>query len=283
MTHSERTRKLREAIEEIARRHKTVACAVAVRDYDSDFRFTQNGDRVFHAASTIKVAILLAVLKAVEEGRAGWDDPLHVRNRFLSIVDRSAFSIDANSDGYPQLYRSVGRTAQISDLAKSMVTSSSNLATNLLLDFVRTEYATRVLEIAGVDGVQLRRGVEDEKAHAQWLDNEATANGLLKLFEVFRGDFLAKESRDRAIHILLEQKFKSMLPAGLPSHATVAHKTGEISTACHDAGIVYLPEREPYLVAVLTEVDRETNDRRDVVAEISKAVYEAVTGKAPGK
>lgn len=273
--------KLRESIAGITRAHKTAGCAVAVRDYNGgDFRFDHEADRVFHAASTIKVAILLAVLKAVDEERVRWADPLHVRNRFLSIADRSAYSIDQSSDGYPQLYRSVGRTARISELADSMITSSSNLATNLLLDFVGTEFAIGVLREAGVEGVHLRRGVEDEKAHEQGANNETTANGLVELFAVFRGDFLSKESRDRAIHILLDQKFKSMIPARLPSHATVAHKTGEISTVCHDAGIVYLPEREPYIVAILTEVDRETNDRRDAVAEISKAVYEAITGKA---
>ena len=70
-----------------------------------------------------------------------------------------------------------------------------------------------------------------------------------------------------------------MIPSGLPSHATVAHKTGEISSVCHDAGIVYLPEREPYILAILTEVDTEASSRRDTVAKISEAVYKAVTGK----
>ncbi len=280
MRETERAEQLRAAIEEIARKHKTVACAVSVLDYGGGFRFDQEGDRLFHAASTIKVAILLAVVKAVDEGRAGWSDPLHVRNRFLSIADAGAFSIDSTSDGYPALYRSVGRTAKISELADSMITSSSNLATNLLLDFVGTEYARGVMDDAGVSGVRLRRGVEDEKAHEQGLDNETTANGLVELLAFFRGEFLSKEGRNRALHILLDQKFKSMIPAGLPSHATVAHKTGEISTVCHDAGIVYLPEREPYILALLTKVDRDTNDRRDAVAEMSAAVYEAITGRA---
>jgi beta-lactamase class A len=283
MNAAEHATKLRDAIEAIAGKHKTVACAVAVRDYNSDFRFDKDGDRMFHAASTIKAAILLALLRAVDEGSVRWNDPLHVRNRFLSLADGSAYSIDSDSDGYPQLYKLVGRTAKISDLAHSMITSSSNLATNLLLDFLGNEYAAGVVESAGVKGVHLRRGVEDEKAHEQGLNNETTANGMVELFAVFRSDFLSKESRDRAIHILLDQKFRSMIPAGLPSHATVAHKTGEISTACHDAGIVYLPEREPYIVAILTEVDRDTNDRRDAVGEISKAVFEAVTGKAVNK
>jgi beta-lactamase class A len=279
MSADDRTEQLRRQIETITKEQKTVECAVSVRDYNSDFRFSLNGDRLFHAASTIKVAILLAVMKAVDEGRARLEDPLHVRNRFLSVVDRSPYKLDRSSDGYPQLYKSIGRTAKIADLADSMITSSSNLATNLLLDFVGTEEASRVLSDAGVKGVHLRRGVEDENAYDGGINNETTADGLVELFAVFRGDFLSKKSRERAIHILLNQRFTSMIPAGLPSHATVAHKTGEISTVCHDAGIVYLPEREPYIVAILTEVDSDKNGRRETVAKISEAVYKAVTGK----
>lgn len=279
MADDDRTEKLRSAIETIAKEQKTVECAVSVRDYNSDFRFGQNADRLFHAASTIKVAILLAVMKAVDEGRAQLDDSLHIRNRFLSVVDGSPYKLDRSSDGYPQLYKSIGRTAKIAELADSMITSSSNLATNLLLDFVGTDEAAKVLRDAGVEGVHLRRGVEDENAYDEGINNETTADGMVELFGVFRGDFLSEKSRDHAIHILLNQRFTSMIPAGLPAHATVAHKTGEISTVCHDAGIVYLPEREPYIVTILTEIDSDKNGRRDTVAKLSEAVYKAVTGK----
>lgn len=268
--------KLRDEIDAIAAKAGTKSCAVAVHDYETKWRFGLNGERNFHAASTIKVALLLALFKGIDEARFHAADPLHVRNRFLSALDRSPFSLDRESDGYPQLYRSIGRTVKVGELAESMIIWSSNLATNLLLDYVGSEYAAEVLRQAEVRGVNLRRGVDDLKAYEADLFNETTAEGLVSLFATLRGDFLAKQSRDRVIHILLEQKFTSMIPAGLPAHATVAHKTGEISTACHDAGIVYLPEREPYLVAILTEVDAEKNGHRETVRKISEAVYAAV-------
>ncbi|MDQ6622360.1 MAG: class A beta-lactamase-related serine hydrolase [Verrucomicrobiota bacterium] len=267
---------LRAAIEEIVRASGTKACGVAVQDFESDFRFELEGDRVFHAASTIKVAILLALFKGVDEGRFCLTSPLHVRNRFLSALDQTPFRLEAESDGYPALYQSIGRTATMAALAESMIVWSSNLATNLLLDYIGVAYAAEVLRAAGIEGVALRRGVQDERAHEQGLNNEATAHGLVQLFAALRGDFLAKASRERVIHILLEQKFTSMIPAGLPAHATVAHKTGEISTACHDVGIVYLPEREPYIVAILTEVDPDKNGHRETVRKISEVVYAAV-------
>lgn len=278
-----RTDELRHAIDEIVAKSEATACAIAVQDCESEFRFAFNGDRIFHAASTIKVAILLALFKAIDERRMRSGDSLHLRNHFRSAIEGTPFRLDADSDGYPQLYRLVGRTAKLSDLAQNMIIWSSNLATNLLLGHVGTEAATQTLKDAGVSGVHLRRGVDDNKAHEQGMNNETTAQGLVELFSVLRGDFLSKASRDQVIHILLGQRFDSMIPAGLPPHATVAHKTGEISTVCHDAGIVYLPEREPYILAILTESKANAEARRAVVAGISKAVYAAVTGKGATK
>jgi len=269
---------LRAECERILGESKAVAYAVAIHDYETGLRLSINADRRFHAASTMKVAILLAVGKAIDEGRIRPNDTLHVRNRFRSAIDHTPFRIDAESDGYPQLHKLIGRTAKISDLTEWMIVSSSNLATNLLLDYLTVEEVQKVLCDAGVTGVELRRGVDDTKAHEQNFNNETTADGLLQLFATLRGDFLSKASRDLAINILLQQRFNSMIPAPLPSHASVAHKTGEISTACHDAGIVYLPEREPYILVVLTEVLAESNGRRETIARISEIVFQTLTG-----
>lgn len=268
---------LRQKCEGVFAENKTAAFAVAIHDYETGLRFSLNGDRHFHAASTMKVAILLAIVKAIDDERVRPNDTLHVRNQFFSAIDGTPFRIDAESDGYPQLHKLIGRTAKISDLTEWMIVSSSNLATNLLLDYITVEQTQRVLRDAGVSGIELRRGVDDTKAHEQNFNNETTANGLVELFATLRGDFLSKPSRDLAIKILLEQRFNSMIPASLPAHASVAHKTGEISTACHDAGIVYLPEREPYILAVLTEVAAESNGRRETVAKISEIVFRALT------
>ena len=270
-----------EEVERLSAGSKARAIAVAVHDFQSGLRFSLRGDRWFHAASTIKVAVLLAIFRAGDEGRVHLDDSLHVRNRFISAADGSPFHLSPDSDAMPELYQLVGRTAKISTLAEGMIAASSNLATNLLLDFMGVEYARKVLRDAQVDGVELRRGVEDYAAHERGINNEVTADGLVSLLSAVRGDFLRNESKEQAIRILLEQRFNSMIPAGLPAHAAVAHKTGEISTACHDMGIVYLPEREPYIAVILTEFDSEGNRRREIVATISVAIYRLIVGAEP--
>jgi beta-lactamase class A len=272
---------LNEQVERLTAENKARATAVALHDLESGLRFSLRGERWFHAASTIKVAVLLALFRATDEGRLRLDDSLHVRNRFFSVADGSPFHLNRDSDAMPELYQAIGRTVKISALAEGMIAASSNLATNLLLDFLGVEYARSVLRDAQVDGVELRRSVEDHGAHERGINNEVTANGLVRLLSALRGGFLSNESKEQAIGILLEQRFKSMIPAGLPAHAAVAHKTGEISTACHDMGIVYLPEREPYIAVILTEFDSEREGKRETVAAVSEVIYRAVMGMEP--
>ena len=253
------------------------AVAVVAHDYDSGREFALDGDRVFHAASTIKVPLLLAIYKLAEEGRLHLDDTLHVRNRFRSLAGDEVFRVAANRDGDGAVHRRVGRSMRVRELARAMITRSSNLATNLLLDHVGIEAVRSVLAEAQIDGIEIARGVEDTRAFAQGISNRVTARGLARLFRLLcDGDFVNDETRGQMLEILHAQEFNSMIPEGLPKDARVAHKTGEISTVCHDAGIVFLPGRKPYVVAILTEMSASVETRSGPVAEISRAVFEAL-------
>src|SRR5438034_9309052 len=121
---------LHEELEALALKNKARAIGVALHDLETGFRFSLRGDRWFHAASTIKVAVLLAVFRAADEGRLRLDDSLHVRNRFNSAADGSPFRLEPDSDAMPGLYQAIVRTAKTSDLAEGMISASSNLATN---------------------------------------------------------------------------------------------------------------------------------------------------------
>src|SRR5437764_15133705 len=118
---AESSTSLRNELEKIAGESKARAISVAVLDLESGFRFSLRGDRWFHGASTIKVAVLLAIFRAADEGRLRLDDPLHVRNRFISAADGAPFRLDPVSDALPELYQAIGRTVKISVLAQGMV------------------------------------------------------------------------------------------------------------------------------------------------------------------
>jgi beta-lactamase class A len=269
---------LHDRIEEIREESLLQAIGVHVHDHEDGREFSHDGDRWFHAASTMKAAVLLALFKAAESGHLRLEDRLHVRNRFRSIADRSIYNISRDRDADAAVHRRVGRSMKLIELAHPMITRSSNLATNLILDHLTPSTVQQTLASAGVEGMKVVRGVEDNAAFEQGLNNQATARGLVQLFRLLRdAQFLSDPSRKQALQIFREQEFNSMIPAMLPSTTEVAHKTGEISTCTHDAGLVLLPGRHPYAVAILTEHAPDAEAPQKAVAKVSRAVYEFIT------
>ena len=272
---------LKREIERIAEDAGAEAVGVSFHDYETDRGFSLNGDRWMHAASTIKVPVLVGTFAAVEDHELTLESRIHVRNRFHSAADGSAFRIESGRDANSEVHAHIGKTMKLADLAHHMIVTSSNLATNLLLEAVGLERVQSTLEGLGVKGVELRRGVEDELAFDAGINNRVTANGLVQvlgLIEERRA--LSREACERMLEILHAQEFRSGIPAGLPEAARVANKTGEISTVAHDTGLVYLPDRAPYAVAILTEWSPErTAGRRETLAEISRALYRTLVAE----
>ena len=252
---------------------------VSIVDMETGDEFHYHADRWFHAASTIKVAILVGVFGAIFRGELLPQSRVHVRNRFLSAFDGSPYRVRLDRDANPDVHREIGRTLRVSELADAMITTSSNLATNLLLDLVGLDVLQRTIEGFGLDGIDLRRGVEDEKAFEHGINNRVTARGLASLLRLIGEERTFNSALSRQmLDVLHAQQFKSGIPAGLPRGARVAHKTGEISTIAHDAALVYLPERRPYALVVLTEWEPSTGGRSATIAAASYLAYSALIG-----
>jgi len=277
-----RDRALRSQIERIEKESGAKAIAVALHDSESGFELHYNADRWFHAASTIKVPILLGVFAAIDRGELLPHSRVHVRNRFLSVVESVPFRVESGRDANSAVHNAIGKMMRVDELAYHMITTSSNLATNLLLGVIGPESVTETLRQLRVDdGIDLKRGVEDELAFEKGISNMVTANGLLRILVMLaEGKAFSPALSRRMMDILHGQEFNQGIPARLPKAARVAHKTGEISTVAHDAGVVYLPKRKPYSLVVLTEWDPNVSGRSRTIASISHLIYEMLTQKA---
>jgi beta-lactamase class A len=277
--HLEPSSTLRDKLEALEERSRAHALAVAVHDTETGFEFGYRSDRWFHAASTIKLAVLLGTFAAIHKGKYLPQSRLHVRNRFRSAYDGSSFRVLSERDADSDVQSSIGKTMRLSELARHMIVRSSNLATNLLLDLLGLAFLQQVLDDHALHGIDLRRGVEDELAFGHGINNRVTADGLVQLLRLVAEERALTPALSRdMLEILHDQEFRSGIPAGLPAHARVANKTGEISTIAHDAGIVYLPKRKPYVVAILTEWDPESSGRSPTIAAASYMVHEHLTG-----
>jgi beta-lactamase class A len=272
---------LRARFAELEEKAGASAIAIAIDDLETGATFQFHADRWFHAASTIKLAILIGVYGAIHRGELLPQSRVHVRNRFLSAYDGSPYRVRIDRDSNAEVHAEIGRTLRVSELAEQMITSSSNLATNLLLDLVGLDVLQRTLDGFAITGIDLRRGVEDELAFEHGINNRVTAHGLVSLLRLIGEEraFTPDLSR-HMLDVLHAQQFRSGIPAGLPREARVAHKTGDISTIAHDAGLVYLPGRKPYALAVLTEWEPSTQGRSATIAAASFLAYSALTGNS---
>ncbi len=249
--------------------------AVAFHDLATGEEVFVHPDVNFHPASTIKVPIMMEVFRQADEKTLALDDRIAVKNDFVSIVDGSHFSLQPADDSETGMYRRIGERLTIRDLVRLMITESSNVATNILIERVTAARATEFMVQLGTRDVHVVRGVEDNKAYARGLNSKATARGLMKiLVRLAERKVVSPRASEEMLAILRGQKFNEGIPAGLPAGTPVAHKTGSFARVYHDAAIVEPPERKPYVLVVLTRgIEKEPRANR-LVADISRAVYQ---------
>ena len=235
---------------------------------------------VFHAASTMKTPVMIELYKQVEEGKFKLDDSVQVINSFKSIVDGSPFSMDINVDSQEGLYDKIGQRVTYRELNYQMITKSSNLATNILIDHLGAKQVTQTMRDLGAMNIQVLRGVEDLKAFEQGLSNTTTALDLLLIMEsIANGQAVSKEASAEMFEILRDQHFNEIIPAFLPENVIVAHKTGSITGVRHDSGIVRLPDGKEYVLVLLSKNLTSLESGVRAMAEVSRMVYNYVENK----
>jgi beta-lactamase class A len=251
--------------------------ALAFKDLKTNELLTINQSELFHAASTMKTPVMVEVFKQAREGKFALTDGIEVRNEFHSIVDSSFYTLDVLDDSDNEIYRLTGKTATVYELVHKMITVSSNLATNLLIQLVGPENVTQTMRDLGAEDILVLRGVEDGKAYRAGLNNITTAYDLLLIFEaIARKQIVDEPSCNQMINILLDQKFSDLIPAQLPKGVKVAHKTGSITGVRHDSGIVYLPNARAYVLVILSKNLKDEKQGERVIGEMSRMVYDYV-------
>jgi beta-lactamase class A len=296
---SPQTQAVERAVDRAYRHVRTATVAVAYLDIASGGKVLRNETRPFHAASTMKVPVMIAAWSAVDQGILAIDQPIAVKNDFRSIVDGSHYHLAKEDDGDPELYAAVGGTRPLADLIRHMIVRSSNLATNLLIEQLGASRVMDVMRQLGAYNLQVLRGVEDEKAFQAGLNNEISAGDLMLLLAALAraaaepGDAAAAAPPDPGadeplakpaishhaaaamLEVLEAQEFNEKIPAGLPPGTPVAHKTGDITRIHHDAAIVLAPGESPYVLVVLTAGFDKEEEANAFIADLSRGIWQA--------
>lgn len=250
---------------------------VAVYDTETKQTLMVNERASFHAASTMKLPVMMEIFRLADRKKISLNDHVEIKNRFYSIVDGGEYRLSKGDDSDQELYGRIGQTAPVIELVDRMITWSSNLATNLLIEKVKAENVNALMRELGANDIQVLRGVEDSKAFQAGKNNTTTAYDLTLLLRLIaENKFLNKRACEKMVEILSAQHFNDGIPAGLPTATRVAHKTGNITKHHHDTAIVYTPGRKPYVITVLTRGVAEQKRSGKLIADISRVVYQSL-------
>ena len=248
--------------------------AIAFRTLDGHLAYSFHDEESFHAASTMKIPVMIELFHQARQVKLKLDEPLAIKNEFHSLADGSFYTLDPADDSETDLYKAAGATRTLRQLCELMITASSNLATNLLIEKLGVDNIRATVHALRADGMNVLRGVEDNKAFLKGLNNTTTARGLQLLLEaIAHGEAIDQESSRQMMAILERQKFNEGIPAGLPPGTRVAHKTGEINRIHHDAAIVFAPN--PFVLVVLVRGLAETKQSAALMADIARQLYQA--------
>ncbi len=239
-----------------------------------------NAEEEFHAASTMKVPVMIELFKQYREGKLNLEDSILLKNEFKSIVDGSLYSMQVGMDSDSVIYSQIGTTIALKDLMYNMITLSSNLATNVLIELVGAKNTTATMRNLGADKIEVLRGVEDTKAYELGMSNTTTAKDLMLVMKAIAENTAGiKEDCDEMVAIMKDQQFNTIIPFFLPESVSVAHKTGSITDVHHDAGIVYLPDGRSYVLVLLSKNLSDYGTATEQLAGLSKTIYDYVVGE----
>ena len=253
--------------------------AIAFQDlHRKENVFLLNENERFHAASTMKVPVMIEIYHRASQGQLALTDSILVKNKFESIVDYSTYEMNIAEDSEPSIYSQIDKQMTLFDLMNQMIISSSNLATNILIDEVGAKNVNASMQRLGAYNTEVLRGVEDQKAYDLGLNNMTTAKDLMTIFKSIALPLGETTQNQRAmIDVLKAQEFNDIIPRFLPGDVQVAHKTGSITGLHHDAGIIYLPNGETYVLVLLSKNLKNFDQGTLTLAKISQLFYEHVT------
>jgi len=219
-----------------------------------------NGTETVAAASTIKVPILVAFLRAVDAGTVRLDQAITLRDEMV-----------ASGSGEMQ-FDETGTQYTALEVATEMIVNSDNTATNLMIELLGgIESLNQQFREWGLESTVLRNLLPD-------LDgtNTTSSADLVRVMAlVDQGELLSMRSRDRLFSIMQRTLNRTLIPDGLADTTALAYnKTGDIGTSLGDVALVDVVNGKRYILSVL--VERPFNDGRasELIRRVSERVYE---------
>lgn len=255
---------VREVLDEVAGRGDF---SVWLGGLDGRPAVTFEADHVHYSASTMKLPVAMAMVRAGLD----LDQQVPVHDDFASAVAGERFGVRREEDDAPAAWDHLGSAVSLRWLAEQMITVSSNLATNLVLELVGADASDRELaDAAGPDRRSvIRRGIDDRPAQQAGISNLMTAADFAAVLLAVGNDPSASYLRD----LLAANRWNDQIPAGLPDGVRVEHKNGWDTGIRHDGGIVRPADAPPFVLSVFTTSELDDDAAQQLIADLAAIAW----------
>lgn len=238
---------------------------VYVRDLEGDYGYGIRPDEQFFSASIIKIPVMVAVYRKVDEGELSFSQMVEIKEEDW-----------AAGAGWLQWERA-GTKQTVGDLLLLMMNQSDNVATNALTRIVGgRDHVNEVARSLGAKDTLLYQKLSSERAAVPSLDNRTTPRDMAAMLQsIADGEAASEKSCGYMIDLMDLNELDWWLDAGLPADVYAANKAGWLYQVYDDVGIVKAGER-PYVVAILSMYGTEDVDvGRILIEELSRDAWEA--------
>ena len=260
---------IRRAVEGYEKDHAGVAGAY-VADPEGGLGYGVRADEPFFGASVMKVPVMVAVYRKIDEGELALNDSF--------ATEEADWAAGA---GWLQ-WEEVGKVPHtVEDYLYMMMTQSDNVATNALIRKVGgREHVNEVAKDLGAQNTVLRQPVTSERAIVTGLDNQTTPRDMATMLsKVATGDAASDVSCEDMLDLMYQNITDRWLEAGLPEDVYAANKTGWLYKVYDDAGVVQEGER-PYVVAIFSKHGPDDVEAgKTLIKDVSGAAWKAQSHK----
>ena len=235
----------------------------AIKDLSTGESFYRNADLVCPTASSIKLAVLLELMRQDQEGKLSLDEKHTVRHSELPPGDTDPI-LHMLGDGTV--------TMTLRDVATFMVVLSDNGATNILIDRVGMDNINAEIARLGLAQTHLRRRMIDIEAARRGDENVSTPRELMVLLEKVRGGGVLDAAHTKEYFDLLGLPKDSLFNKALPSTVRIEDKPGALDAVRSDAGIIEVPGH-PIAMSVMTTYLASNDEGERAIKQIARLVY----------
>ena len=222
-------------------------------------------DEQFFTASIIKVPVMVAVYRKVDEGKLSFSQQIEIKEEDW-----------AAGAGWLQ-WEKAGTKQTVGDLLLLMMTQSDNVATNALVRTVGgAGHINEVARSLGAEDTQLYQKVSSERGAVPALDNRSTARDMATMLQkIAEGKAASEKSCGYMIDLMYVNELDWWLDAGLPAGVEAANKAGWLYRVYDDVGIVE-HDGHRYVIAILSKHGTaNVHQGEALIANLSRAVWES--------